>query len=129
MTEETTQQPALAEPDTAAPKEESNPVLAAPCTKALTFTQALAITLCLSLASSIGSVAIYDAFFAQKIAVLDMQGFLAGQKKLLAEGKITGDELIKSLDRVETAIDKAPKNTMVILKDVVLRNAAFEIVP
>lgn len=85
--------------------------------------------MCLSFASSFGSVAVYDAFFAQKIAVLDMQGFLAGQKKLLAEGKITGDELIKSLDRVEVAINKAPKNTMVILKDVVLRNAASEIVP
>jgi len=97
--------------------------------KPLTTAKALILSLCLSIISSVGSVAVYDFFFAQKIAVLDMQGFLADQKKLLADGKITGAELIQSLDRVEVAIDKAPKNTMVILKDVVLRNAASEIVP
>lgn len=97
--------------------------------KQISFLKTVALALCLSAVSSVGSVTIYDAFFAQKIAVLDMQGFLADQKKLLADGKITSAELIQSLDRVEVAIDKAPKNTMVILKDVVLRNAASEIIP
>lgn len=79
--------------------------------------------------TSAGSVVVYDHFFAQKLAVLDMEGFLTSQKKLLAAGKITGPELIKSLDRVEVVLDKVSPNTVVILKDVVLRNASSELVP
>ncbi|OGR07555.1 MAG: hypothetical protein A2511_09955 [Deltaproteobacteria bacterium RIFOXYD12_FULL_50_9] len=89
----------------------------------------LALSLCLNVVCSVGAIATYDAFFAQKVAVLDLQGFLAKQRVLLANGKITGEELVKSLDQVEVAIDKVSKNTLVILKDVVLRNATTEIVP
>ena len=89
----------------------------------------LVLSLCLNIVCSIGTVASYDAFFAQKVAVLDLQGFLAKQRVLLADGKITGEELVKSLDQVEVAMNKVSKNTLVILKDVVLRNANTEIVP
>lgn len=104
-----------------------NTVPAAP--QNISLLTAVLLAVLTSTAASISSVYVYDHYYAQKIAVMDLQGFLTDQKKLLQEKKITSDELIKSLDRVEKAVDSVPKNTVVLLKEVVMRNAAFEIQP
>jgi hypothetical protein len=67
----------------------------------------------------------YDRFFAQKIKVVDLKGYLRTQKALLATGEITRQQWDSRLDTVEQILnDEATghRNQVIILKDVVLRN-------
>jgi hypothetical protein len=79
------------------------------------------ITLGISVATILG----YDRRFAQKIRVLDLQGYLRTQKALLTAGEITEQQWTIKLDTVEQILnDEASnhRNHVIVLKDVVLRN-------
>jgi hypothetical protein len=66
----------------------------------------------------------YDRYFAQKIKVVDLKGYLRGQGALLATGDMTKEQWQAGLDRVEQALNReaADGNTIIVLKEVVLRN-------
>jgi len=67
----------------------------------------------------------YDTFFAQKIKVVDLKGYVRTQKALLSAGEINEKQLIVNLDAVEETLDEEAAgnpNRIIILKDVVLRN-------
>jgi len=69
-------------------------------------------------------VACYDRMYAQKIKVLDLQGYLRTQKALLVAGEITEDQWTASLDRMEEVLNREASgaNHVIVLKEVVLKN-------
>jgi len=70
------------------------------------------------------AVAGYDRFFAQKIKVIDLKGYIRTQKALLAAGEINKDQLRTNLDKVDQALNRAAADPhhIILLKDVVLKN-------
>ena len=66
----------------------------------------------------------YDRFFAQKIKVIDLKGYIRAQSALLATGEITQEQWKADLDRVEQVLNReaADGKTVIVLKEVVLRN-------
>lgn len=67
----------------------------------------------------------YDHYFAQKIKVVDMSGFLQQKKALLAAGEIDADGLQINLSKVDALVSRDAElnsNQIYILKGVVLKN-------
>ena len=83
----------------------------------------------LSVAAMTGILAAYDNYFAQKIVALDVKGYIAGQRDLYLNGKITDAELKESFDRLEKVKERVPKNRVIILGDVLVRKNVEEIKP
>ena len=74
-----------------------------------------------------GSLFVYDHYFAQKIKVVDMSGYLRQQKALLAAGEIEINDLKEGLDKVDQLLSRDAelnKNQIYILKEVVLKNGS-----
>jgi len=80
--------------------------------------------ICISLIAAALAVAGYDRMYAQKIKVLDLQGYLRTQKALLVAGEITEDQWTASLDRLEEVLNRESSvaNHVIVLKEVVLKN-------
>ncbi len=76
----------------------------------------------IAMVTAVLTVTIYDRFFATKVVMVDLTGFVKEQKELFAQGKIDQAELSSNLSRLQTYIKGQPKNLMVITKDVVLAN-------
>lgn len=67
----------------------------------------------------------YDRYFAQKIRVVDMGGYLKEQKALMTAGEITADDFKIGLNRIDQIVSHEAdlnRNQIFILKEVVLRN-------
>lgn len=64
----------------------------------------------------------YDHYFASKIVVMDMKGYLREQKALLVAGEITEEQWKAGLDKLGQVLDKQPANQIILLKEVVLKN-------
>lgn len=66
----------------------------------------------------------YDQYFAQKIKVVDLKGYLRTQSALLATGELTKEQWQAGLDKVERILDKeaAAPNHIIVLQEIVLRN-------
>lgn len=73
-----------------------------------------------------GGLFTYDRYFAPKISVIDMVGYVQEQKALLAKGSITAEQLSENLKRLDDELKSLPSNQTVILKDVVLNNGRFD---
>lgn len=78
---------------------------------------------------TIGILAAYDNYFAQKIVALDVKGYIAEQRDLYLSGKINDDQLKESFDRLEKVKERVPKNKVIILGDVLVRKNVEEIKP
>ena len=83
----------------------------------------------ISLIISILSVISYDRFLAQKIISVDMKGYIAKQRDLYLEGKLTDEQFRTNIDRLEEAIKGIPANRVAIMGDVILRNAEQKQLP
>ena len=66
----------------------------------------------------------YDRYFAQKIKVVDLKGYIRTRSALLATGEITQEQWKADLDRIEQVLNReaADEKTVIVLKEVVLRN-------
>lgn len=67
----------------------------------------------------------YDQYFAQKIVVVDLKGYVRRENAMLAAGEISKEQWQAGLDEVDRIIaTEAAKNLnrVVLLKDVVLKN-------
>ncbi|MBU0967310.1 MAG: hypothetical protein KKA54_13125 [Proteobacteria bacterium] len=87
------------------------------------FIAAAFIALVVSLVTTIGLIAIYDRRYAQKIVTMDLKGYIREQRDKAISGAISDEELRKNIDAMEAALLAAPPNHVVLLKEVVLRNA------
>ncbi|MEW6521923.1 MAG: hypothetical protein AB1461_21235 [Thermodesulfobacteriota bacterium] len=81
------------------------------------------IALSVSLVTATGVVVFYDKQYAQKIVTMDLQGYIRDQRDKAVRGAISDEELRKNIDTMEAALLAAPPNHIVLLKEVVLRNA------
>jgi len=87
---------------------------------------AIVIRLLLSLAVSAASIYIYDQYFSQKVVMIDIMGYVEEQKQLYLSGKISEQEWQAIPDNIDRAMNreiKAHKNTIILIKDAVIRNA------
>lgn len=69
------------------------------------------------------SVYIYDRYFAQKVAVIDIRSYMMDRKNMFLTGKISEKQFAESVDNIEKALQKTNKRTVVLLGDAVVRNA------
>jgi len=74
----------------------------------------------IALLAAVLTVTAYDHFFVEKVMVVDLTGYVKQQRELFAEGKIREAEVSANLKGVQQFIANQPKNTTVIIKDVVL---------
>jgi len=81
------------------------------------------VALLVSLGTTIGVVAWYDQRYAQKIVTMDLPGFIRAQRDRVVSGEITDDEFRRNLDAMEAALLAEPAYHVVLLKEVVVRNA------
>ena len=90
----------------------------------LTFKSVMWIIL-LNLFVSIASICVYDRFFSQKVMAFDISGYMAEQKRLFFAGKITEEELLKSLDRVDERLRQESKNTLILNGNAIIKNGQY----
>ena len=76
----------------------------------------------IALIAAAGAIYGYDHYFASKIVVMDMKGYLREQKALLVAGEITEEQWKAGLDKLGQVLDKQPANQIILLKEVVLKN-------
>jgi len=76
-----------------------------------------------SMLCSVGTVAAYDRFVAQKVLKVNMKQYLEDQSQLYFAGKLTQDQLMANLDKYIATIKNQPKNRVVILEDVIASGA------
>jgi len=77
----------------------------------------------ISLIISLSCVAGYHYYFAPKIVVMNLKGYVREQRNLFLANKIGQRDLRDNLDRMEEIITSLPKNNIVFSRDAVLRNA------
>ena len=90
--------------------------------KQSTVTTAL-IAITVSFVTAMGVVALYDQRYVQKIVTMDLQGYIRAQRDKAVSGEISDEELRNNIDAMEAALLAQPPNHIVLLKEVVLRNA------
>ena len=87
--------------------------------------KAMIVILLINAVVSTATVYVYDRYFALKIKAFDMRGFMARQKTEFYGGKITEDELLGSLNRLDDMLKKEKKNTVILNSDAVMKNGQF----
>ena len=78
------------------------------------------LTVLISLIVSAGSIFVYDQFFAQKIIMFDLKGYIATLRDLYIAGKINDKQLQSAIDRIEVVVNSQPKREVIITSDVIL---------
>ena len=100
--------------------------------RGLTF-KSLIVVILLNVIVSAASLYVYNRWFAPRVAlkikVFDLKGYLASQKKLFYEGKITEDDLYSGLDRVDAVLKSQSPNTIILNSEAVLGNAETISIP
>jgi DNA-dependent RNA polymerase auxiliary subunit epsilon len=71
--------------------------------------------------SSVVSIFIYDRFFALKVAVVDLKGFVDTTRVLYLEGKLTDEGVRKAFEQLKFKVESMPNNYVVITSDVILK--------
>ena len=90
----------------------------------LTFNGVMWIIL-LNLFMSTASICVYDRFFSQKVMAFDISGYMAEQKRLFFAGKITEEELLRTLDRVDERLRQESKRTLILNGSAVIKNGKY----
>jgi hypothetical protein len=66
---------------------------------------------------------VYDHYFAQKVVVLDIRGYIQDRKKMFLSGDISESEFTASVDHIENTLNKLSKKTIVISGDAIVRSS------
>ncbi len=80
-------------------------------------------TVFLAMTISILSLYVYDAWFAPKIVTVDFKAYLEGEKKRYLSGEIDDAALEENMERFQQKIKSLPKNTTVLIEEVVVSDA------
>ncbi len=79
----------------------------------------------IALIVAVGVATGYDYFFAQKVKVVDLKGFMRTQKALVKTGEISEAQWKANLDRLDQVLNEEAANhpnQVILLKEVVLKN-------
>ncbi|MFH7319293.1 hypothetical protein ACHHRT_01640 [Desulfurivibrio sp. D14AmB] len=87
------------------------------------YLEVITLTVLISLMTVTLAVGLYDQRYAQKVVAVDFKGFIQEQRDRLLAGEIDDNGLRAALDSLEVSLTSVPGNHVVILKEVVLRNA------
>lgn len=87
------------------------------------FLSVVEISIFVSLAISAAALLAYDRWGAQKVAAVDMKGYITLQRYKYKDGKINDEDLRKAFDRLELLMNSIPRNRVVIMGDTAIRNA------
>jgi len=82
-------------------------------------------TIAIALSISIAVVAGYDKYYASKIKLVDLTGFIKTQKALLKSGDITPEQWKKNLEKWDNTLEQEARkhpHQLFVLKDMVLKN-------
>ncbi len=82
------------------------------------FTVLIAVTI------SLLCLFVYDTYYAPKIITVDLKGYMAEQKKLYLSGQIDDAALKENIDQLQKKIKSVPENTIVLIEEVVVSDAA-----
>ena len=88
-----------------------------------------AMSLLISMVASVGSVYVYDRFYAQKVVAVDIKGYIQKQRDLYLAGKLNNEQLKAKIDKLSAVVTAIPKNRVAIMGDVVIKNAEQENLP
>jgi hypothetical protein len=83
----------------------------------------LAMVLAVNVAVSVCGVMVYDQYFAQKIAVLDVNKYIEDLKSQYVSGRVTDADLNNAPKKIKAAVDSVSKNTTIFIGEAVLQNA------
>ena len=81
--------------------------------------------LVMQLAISVMTIGIYDRFFAQKVAVLDVNKYIASLRTDYVAGKINSEALKQAPKKIKQAVDSVGSNTIILLGEAVLKNGEY----
>ncbi len=87
--------------------------------------KSLMLILLLNILISFVSISVYDRFFSQKVMAFDISGYMAEQKRLFFSGKITEEELLRTLDRVDERLRQESKRTLILNGSAVIKNGKY----
>jgi hypothetical protein len=79
----------------------------------------------LNILMTIAAISVYDRFFSQKVMAFDISGYMAEQKRLFFAGKITEEELLRTLDRVDERLRQESKRTLILNGSAVIKNGKY----
>ena len=87
------------------------------------YLEIIAIALIIAVITATVITGLYDRRFSQKIKVVDLKNYIKTQKALMLAGEKTEEQWQAGLDALEKTLQNEPANHVIILKEVVLRNA------
>lgn len=87
------------------------------------YLEVILIALIIAMITATLVIGTYDRRYAQKIVTVDLKGYIQEQRDRLLAGEIDDDGLRAALDHMETTLAATPDNHVLILNEVVLRNA------
>lgn len=87
------------------------------------YMEIIAIALITSVITATIITGLYDRRFSQKIKVVDLKNYIKTQKALMLAGEKTEEQWQAGLDALDKTLQNEPANHVIILKEVVLRNA------
>ncbi len=76
----------------------------------------VAMYVVISFVVSISVVAAYDRYFSTKIAYIDLGAFMDDQRAQYMSQKITADQFNRRVDHIKEAVDKLPRNYVLMIK-------------
>ena len=80
----------------------------------------LLLNIIISLVVSSAVVFAYDRFFAQKVVVFDIKGYIEQLRDLYLAKKIDDAELKRRIDMIEVMVNNTPKRKVIIMGDVII---------
>ncbi len=60
------------------------------------------------------TLVVYDRYFAQRIAYIDIRAYMEDQREKYLAQKITDEQLSKNIDHVKEVVDRLPKNVVLL---------------
>lgn len=79
----------------------------------------------LQLAISVLAIGVYDRYFAQKVAVIDVNKYIASLKEGYVAGKIDNEALEQAPKKIERAVNAVGSNTTILIGEAVLKNGKY----
>jgi len=105
------------------PTEQKLQVPAGEAANNVTFGVAVAISFVASAITAACMLVAYDHFLAKKIISVDVKGFVQEQQDLYLAGKISDEQLKQNYAALKAAVEKIPRNRVVIMGDAILGGA------
>jgi hypothetical protein len=64
---------------------------------------------------TVSTLVVYDRYFAQRIAYLDIKAYMEDQRGKYLAQKITDEQLSKNIDHIKEVVDRLPKNIVLLV--------------